>query len=211
MNTKFTKIIEYFKTLRFKILYYINQELAIQELENEKKAYHESNIEAIAYHEAGHAVANYIFEIPIECASILPEDLYSGCVEISKKWIEKKLGEDCEVKDTDPNSSIKLFRYFAIEKYCGGAAETKYRGYSNKEGNRTDRDIVKSELKLRCSNADKIDEFEKGCENSAAQMMAYPLNWKMVQSVASALLEKKTLSQSELKEICDNVVKGEAP
>lgn len=158
MNIKFTKIIEYFKTLRFKILYYINQELAIQELENEKKA----NLEAIAYHEAGHAVANYIFEIPIECASILPEDHYSGCVEISKKWIEKKFGEDCEVKDTDPNSSIKLIHYSAIEKYCGGAAETKYRGYSNKEGNRTDRDIVKSVLKSRCSNEAKIDELEKG-------------------------------------------------
>ena len=200
INTpKNMKIIDFYLTLKIKILYLIDPDRAVREVLAETTAYHEANIEPIAYHEAGHAVADYIFGIPIERATIiLQNDGSPGYVEISKEWKEKFL------EDRDFEKKKIYHHYFAIEKYCGGIAEAKYRGFPNKGGCRTDRSIIEIAAKSFRSE-ENAKKLLKIYEEDATRMMADPIIWRAVQSVALALLDKKTLSQSELKEICDKV------
>ena len=49
----------------------IKKETEMEEAWKAAKAYHEANIEAIAHHEADHAIADYIFGIPIDHVTII--------------------------------------------------------------------------------------------------------------------------------------------
>jgi len=170
-----------------------------------RRKYFEENIEAIAYHEAGHAVACFINDIPIEYVTInLSEDLTElGSCEASKEWKQKYL-EDIEKKKVKPEFVELMGFAFSVEKYSGGIAEEKFRGFPNEVGCRTDRLIVEMGAKLYYGK-NYLDALSK-YYNAAWFLMDDPIIWRAVQAVAQELLKKRTLSQSELKEICEKIL-----
>lgn len=186
--------------LRKRILVVVNpNKIKREEAWEAAIAYHEATIEAIAHHEAGHAVADYIFGIQIDHVTINLEEDSLGHVDISKEWSDEE-----KRKHHEGNSSLELLNdYLALEKYCGGAAEAKYLGRKNLEGNQSDRAII--EISVRLFNSKETSErIIKAYEDGATRMMNDPDIWRAVQAVATALLKKRTLYHPELKEICDN-------
>jgi hypothetical protein len=170
-----------------------------------RRKYFKENIEAIAHHEAGHAVACFINNIPIEYVTInLPD--YSpelGSCEISKEWRQSYLDA---IKNKKVKHEIVELRGFAfsVEKYSGGIAEEKFRNYPNDAGCRTDRLIVETGAKL-CYGKNYLKALSN-YYNTAQSLMDDPIIWRAVQAVTQELLKKRTLSQSELREICDKIL-----
>jgi hypothetical protein len=146
------------------------------------------------------AVVDYYFKIPIDHVTINLEGNCTGHVEYVKGWQEEQLR-----KNDEGNSSLEMLNvYLGLEKYCGGAAEAKFLGRKNLDGNRSDRAVM--ELSVRLFNLKDIAEkIIKEYEDKAERVMDDPDIWRAVQSVASALIERKTLSQSEVKAICDRI------
>jgi hypothetical protein len=170
-----------------------------------RRKYFKENIEAIAHHEAGHAVACFINDIPIECVTInLPEDSPElGSCEISKEWRQNYL-EAIENKKVNHDFIECRGFAFSVEKYSGGIAEEKFTGFPNEAGCRTDHLIVETGAKLLYR--ENYPKFLSNYYNAAQLLMDDPIIWSAVQAVAQKLLEKRTLSQSELKEICDKIL-----
>jgi len=146
-----------------------------------------------AYHEAGHAVACCVFKHAFKEVSIIPEEGFQGRVRnggLPEDLVDQILGKE--------NLSLeeeKLVRETIIISLAGTASECRFTGEDNWVGSMSDRRKAWALAPiLDC----RIEDFYE----PARQFISS--NWKKVEAVAQALLERHTLSAQQVQEICEN-------
>lgn len=138
-------------------------------------------LEGAVYHEAGHAVAHWYFSHQIESVTIKPEiDSHGDVISVGKVNVKRppdivKAHEEHEMLTAEQ-------RQFEDENivavYAGRCAEARH---DNHEG---------------------LDAAAYAYAEARARQLV-DARWELIEAVAAALLERETLSGSELGEVLD--------
>jgi hypothetical protein len=164
---------------------------------------------ALAYHEAGHAIACCRLKLPISKVTIIEQEDCLGYVDHPENWkqnIRKRLnGEDDEKWK---NRIQTLIQNSIVEKFCGGIAEQKYRGYPNRHGMKSGLASIDTTLTLLNirnffdqNDIGRAKIFRENCYNIASQLVEDPVNWRAIEAIAEMLLKSKELSEIEILKI----------
>jgi ATP-dependent Zn protease len=151
--------------------------------------------EATAYHEAGHAVACYVFKHQIKKVSIIPGEGYQG--KLHSSGLPEDLVERIVQRENLSPEEEKLLWEKTIISLAGPASECLFTGVYNWRGSMSDRSKANA-------FAAPLDLTGKDFDEQAKELMYS--NWKKVEDVAQALLEKQTLTAQQVHEICENLI-----
>jgi ATP-dependent Zn protease len=154
----------------------------------------EEQLKVLAYHEAGHAVACVVLNITMKkkvAVTIVPDHDSDGSVRHYGGWTKQR-----------SMSTIAM---------CGPVAEIVLAGGNTSFG---DSDLEKFErhaaLLLDC-NPDEVRAHPRYAELERAEVIIASAllveRWDAVQAVATALLEKKTLTRDEVFDLVINNLK----
>jgi ATP-dependent Zn protease len=144
--------------------------------------------EITAYHEAGHAVACCVFKHEFKTVSIIPGEGFQGILNGSG------IPEDFNIDNPGPEEK-KLAWEQIIISLAGTASEYRFTGEDNWGGSMRDR-------RKAYAFAALLDRRVEDFYETAREFISS--NWKKVEAVAQALLERHTLSAQQVKEICEN-------
>jgi hypothetical protein len=151
-------------------------------------------LEATAYHEAGHAVAHVLLQVPFRKATIREGDDYLGRVEgykLGKTFLEKIETGDLSLRDED------RIRRIVITLLAGHEAEQRFTGRKNSVGAASDHSSVVDFL-FRVYSPKATEAYMTFLEIRTEEELNAPGVWKGLQTVAAALLDKKTLTATEI-------------
>ncbi len=148
-----------------------------------------------AYHEAGHAVACYVLNHPCEKADIIQGEGYLG--RLYMKAIPEDLKDKLrEQENLSPCEENLLYNHIII-RFAGCASAYHFTGKPNWEGCSTD--LIQASLLIP-----HLDRSRKEYKEKAKELI--DSNWKNVEAVAQALLEKQTLTAQQVHEICERII-----
>lgn len=152
-----------------------------------------SRLEETAYHEAGHAVAAQFVRFPFRYVTIVPEvDGRDVGSLVYKPWKEASL--DWSRLD---KVAFRLQRHVVIG-LAGQISEGKMRGRRPRYGMGSDnRQVV--DLILNIGSEKTVNAFMKYCWCVTEDFV--DLRWAEISAVAQALLDRKTLKQSDVAEL----------
>lgn len=150
----------------------------------------------IAYHEAGHAVADYLlpYAPKTKKATIVREGNTLGHV----------ISFPLPSFDPENNSDLRTvatMEHFIIGLLSGMEAEKHYTGNDNYKGARSDYDQEMDLLSRLDGDPDCAEAHFKYLQECTRCLVKN--NWKLIEALAAALLEHKTLSGRKVKEILD--------
>ena len=155
-------------------------------------------LEATAYHEAGHAVAAYHLRVGIgrSGVSILPNEDWHGFVHVLKGFS----GEP----DIELTAKMRLgAEKRAIVLFAGEAAQRRFRPTSVRSYHaETDRTHAVDLMSYFVASDRELDAYLKWLQIRAEDFVESPVNWKMIEAVAKALMDRKRLTGGEVKGIC---------
>lgn len=150
--------------------------------------------ESTAYHEAGHAVADWRYGFKIKTITIVPTADAVGSV-TSKTRL--KLGD----MDYAYPSSARIARNheMIVALLAGGAAQRRF----NPKGIRShhsssDLEKVKN-LVSRLHSEGEEYYVRRYLEERSWNLVNHPQNWRLIQDLAKALLEHRTMSGTEVE------------
>ena len=161
---------------------------------------------ATAYHEAGHMVAAWRMRVKIHKATIVPTEIYLGCVHHESPLRRINL----EVDGSD-RAEIKANKMVLI-CLVGPAAERRHNpslslgsslpSYHGK----SDYDLAPDLAFRLASNNEVADAYLKWMQLRAEALNVS--NWNFVVAFANRLLERGTLEYGEIGELVSDVVRG---
>jgi ATP-dependent Zn protease len=157
-------------------------------------------IEAIAaHHEAGHAVVAHFQRIKIRQVTLIL-DVEQGILGYTHtggapKWVGR-----------DPSDRVRMdVERYIVMCFAGELAEARFRGEHPKWGMESD-DERAIEISLNmCGNEEIAGAFRHYCWCLSRALVAR--HWREIETLTTALLERKTLNASDVSEI---IVPGSA-
>jgi ATP-dependent Zn protease len=157
-------------------------------------------IETIAaYHEAGHAVVAHLERIKIKQVTLML-DVELGILgythtDGAPKWVGR-----------DPSDRVRMnVERYIVMCFAGELAEARFRSEHPKWGMESD-DERALEMSLHiCGNEEIARAFRHYCWCLSRALVAQ--HWREIEAMATALLERKTLNESDVSEI---IVPGSA-
>jgi ATP-dependent Zn protease len=148
-----------------------------------------------AYHEAGHAVAAFFLHLSIgrKGVTIIPDKINNS---LGSAHVLAQLRENPELSDS-PRTHVRIEDY-AVMGLAGDVAEKKFHPRRRFGGHRDLNDAANLLSYISGSN-----EVVQARMNVAIRCARDLVNcrWKEITAVATDLLEKKTLTGREVKEI----------
>lgn len=181
--------------------------------EEEKIAWKETSIEATAYHEAGHAAIAFMLGQKFKKISIDKKECQKGMRGMLEKYPRKP-------KDLSKYPYYKILQDLEPEILVSMAGHYAHRRYDPKSANPiySDEDIDYamgliqmivigrvSEFRI-LTTPDKLDELSiklqelylHKLQDEIEILLGSPIVWEMAESIAKALLNKKTLNRIEV-------------
>ncbi|MFB3901922.1 MAG: hypothetical protein ACE15E_00575 [Acidobacteriota bacterium] len=150
-------------------------------------------LQSIAYHEAGHAVMAWWHGLAIRKATIVPHKDYLGSVTHFKKLLPT------DETDLRPSQRDLLERRIMV-LLSGPEAERKFRGHYSHKGSGHDRHYAFDHLaSLTGPSEDELNTYMKLLWLRTRRILDFAPVWACVTAVANALLEKRSLTGSEIK------------
>jgi ATP-dependent Zn protease len=157
-------------------------------------------IETIAaYHEAGHAVVAHFQRIKVKQIALIV-DVELGILGYTHtggapKWVSR-----------DPTDRLRMnVERFIVMCFAGELAEARFRGEYPRPGMGSD-DERAIEISLHiCGNEEIAEAFRHYCWCLSRALVAQ--HWREIEALTTALLERKTLNESDVSEI---IVPGSA-
>lgn len=169
---------------------------------SKKAARERRKLEATAYHEAGHAVACIVLEHPFLSATIIATDETLGS--ITKRPVPPSITREDEL-------THRSRRWIEREILCwlaGLAAEQRWTGRNNWRGARSDISwVVELGAFLHQAGTKVLDKYLDYMIERARDLVSAPQNWLRIEALATALLERRTLSAREAKRLCLEAMK----
>jgi hypothetical protein len=159
-----------------------------------------TQLERTAYHEAGHVMAHFRLHVVFRYVTIIPAEGFLGCVRTyphGRKFREHIENGDYTLRERDRLEN-DIVIYFA-----GNEAEKKYCGRYNHQGATSDRHNSIDLAGYIAGEGEALEAYLRWLRLRARDLIANSLNWKAVQMVAEALLERKTLTHEEGRMIFD--------
>ena len=154
--------------------------------------------EATAYHEAGHAVAAHQLRVGIgrRGVSIVPNEGWHGFAHSLKGFS----GEP----DIERTVKMRLgAEKRAIVLFAGEAAQRRFRPLSVRRYHAaTDRTHAVDLMSYFVASDRELDAYLKWLHIRAEAFVESPVNSKMIEAVAKALMDRKRLTAGEVKGIC---------
>lgn len=185
----------------------------IKQTEEEKIAQKELSIEATAYHEAGHAAIAFILGQKFKKITIDKKKCKKGIRGMLEKYPRKP-------KDLSKTSCYKILQDLEPEILVSMAGHYAHRRYDPESANLyySDEDmdyaidlihmvVIGRVSEFRISSTpDKLKDlimklqelYLHKLQDEIEILLSSPIVWKMVESIANALLHKKTLIWSEV-------------
>lgn len=146
---------------------------------------------AVAIHEAGHALAHYLFRVPIASVSIVPDDISLGRCRMSLEAFDQLYAI---AKGTAPESDAiefeRIINAHMIIWLAGPAAESRYRGRSVIEclADRPDVDWPPGVLsRLMPADPGEQVSYQHDMHRRAVTLMADADHWRAVEALADVL------------------------
>ena len=153
-----------------------------------------------AFHEAGHAVAAWAQGIGVEYATIEHEEGERGRIAL-----EQEPGLLTSVAEMERLIRVSLAGPMAQQRACGDAEIDQERAGA-------DMIIVRALfIVITGGNIDRFPQFITRLRDETEALIFEPLNWARVLSVAAALVERRTLTGDELRDVINAVRVGVAP
>ena len=154
-------------------------------------------LEATAYHEAGHAVSCIELERRFRSVTIIAADGALGS--ISKHPVPPSIRSDVEL-------THRARRWIEREILCslaGLAAERRLVGRNNWQGARSETStVVDLGSFLYPAGTKVLEKYLDFMIERARFFVSAPHNWLRIERLATALLERRTLSAREAKRLC---------
>lgn len=152
---------------------------------------------ATAYHEAGHAVAAYHFGVRVKSVTIQPTDDSLGAVIHAR--LDRRTAEMVEYGSITPGGREKVERMVVIV-YAGGVAERQHKGRHNHRGAQLDYSTVINYIDKLSGSPEQTEAYLRWLYIRTVDLVTNVL-WPEIEVVAQALLEYRTLSGDELRQI----------
>jgi len=156
------------------------------------------SLEATAYHEAGHAVIALSERMRVKSATIVPGEDYWGAV-ARQNMTRVQMGFD---------EPAKMHRYLTREIrviLAGLAAEWRFTGRNNFRGASSDyKEAIN--LSLHVYGSDTIVPYLRFMSALMKEEVSKPARWAQIKAIAEALMERGTIRNREIREICDQAV-----
>jgi ATP-dependent Zn protease len=149
-----------------------------------------------AYHEAGHAVLACQLGLKFRHVTIDPREGSLGHISyVIPRWF------------TPANAGTDRVRHltarYIIAAYAGGVAENKVRARRSSWSGRGDVNLIKY-LSAWCDGSKRIERaFLRYCRAVAEERVCRA--WRQIQSVAGALVKRRTLSSDEVASVIGEV------
>lgn len=151
---------------------------------------------ATAYHEAGHAVAAFIVQRGFRKISILEDEETLGRV-LYQKW-----RKDFDPSVIDPERARRQIEKAIVTAYAGGEAERRHTGRRNARGSRSDDETA---VDLACyviaDWEEELTAFLRWLRIRSRNIVTVAQNWRAVEALAAALLDKGEVNVSEARDI----------
>jgi hypothetical protein len=151
--------------------------------------------QTIAYHEAGHAVADWRHGFRVKRITIVREDDAAGSV-LSVTWLRFKMLE-CD----DPTGA-RIGRYHErlVSLLAGRAAQRRFKPQSIRSWHASSDMKAAMDLLLRLhGHGDEATHAYGYLEARARNFVNHPQNWRMIQDLAKALIERRSLTGHEIE------------
>jgi ATP-dependent Zn protease len=143
-----------------------------------------------AHHEAGHAVAASLARLRFRTVTIIPDEVSLGRCS-SGLWNEFYPDYDT---DAQTNSRIKPIIFSLL---AGHAAESKFTRSSISKGSRYDHEKAFEWAGRLCGSMKETQAYVNFMMEQTSGVVG--LYWKEIKTVATALLEQKTLNSSQVR------------
>lgn len=151
---------------------------------------------ATAYHEAGHAVAAYELRRGFRRISIVEDEDSLGSV-LYRKW-----GEKFDPNVTEPGRARKLIEKAIMTALAGAEAEHVHTKRRNNAGGSSD---SHSAVTLASYIIDDFEEelpaYIEWLRIRTRNILTTPANWRAVEFLAEALLEKEEMSAAAARKV----------
>lgn len=148
---------------------------------------------AVAYHEAGHAVIGQKLGVPVRRVSIEPTEAYRGMVLIDDPVRGIKDGDE-----TSDRARLRVERTIIV-RLAGPVAQRKHRPSSWRRYHGSDDYRGLAGLAACFYDGETLDAFIRWLELRTQDLVE--IHMSAIDRVAQALLERKTLTSDEIKEI----------
>ncbi len=158
------------------------------------KAVRNKRLEEIAYHEAGHAVVGWKSGLKVRRVTIEPdaEDRTLGHVLYARA---RGFRPDIRLDD---RARCRAERHIVCS-FAGQLAHAKFLGRRGWGMEQDDREAVGYGLYLRCTSTEAREAYLHYCFLTARDLVK--TQWRGIQAVARALLQRSTLTGSEVIEV----------
>lgn len=151
---------------------------------------------ATAYHEAGHAVAAHFLELPLRRATIVPNEEEGTAGHVLYRPLPQRLREALAYGRPTPAQRVRAENQ-VISAFAGPIAERRYYGRRNLVGASSDYQQIADFLFALSASDDEVTAYANWLEQRAISLIE--TRWRAVEAVATALLERQTLSGSEVQ------------
>ena len=156
---------------------------------------------ATAYHEAGHAVAAFLLDRPFRRVSIIQDEEGHGHVLYRKfhKRFDPEYG-------SNPQKARFQIERAIITLMAGGEAERVHTGRRNNLGSSSDDETARDLATYIVPDwGDELVAYLKWLRIRTRNLLKSPRNWRAVEELAEALMEKGEMSAAEAK---DTIIRG---
>jgi ATP-dependent Zn protease len=158
------------------------------------KTIHSRRLQATAHHEAGHAVAAWRKGLRFKHVTIEPNaeaGSLGHLLHSSAKWFNPEI-------DQSDRAILHAERHI-ITAFAGQIAEAKFLGRRVRYGMKRDNEGA-VDLGIRmCGSSEVREAYLRYCFLASRNLV--DANWKAIEAVAEALLERRTLSQEDVIEV----------
>ncbi len=149
---------------------------------------------ATAYHEAGHAVADWRHGFKVKRATVVPKNDALGSVSSVSRLHFRTL------EYTNP-SGARIGRYheMIVSLLAGRAAQRRFKPQSIRSCQASSdlRGVMEILTRLHGYDDEQKHAF-RYLEARARKLVSHPQNWRMIQDVAKALIERRTMTGDEV-------------
>lgn len=153
------------------------------------------DLERLAYHEAGHAVAAYLMNLRFKTVSIISKETgFERCH--FTKWPKNYYQE----RNRSPKSR-NLIEKEVTTVVAGHLSERMLAGETEPIGEHHDVTMAQKLLDSLCGSTEETDAYLRWQWVRTKNMLRLPLNWMMVEALATALIERRELSEESARSI----------
>jgi ATP-dependent Zn protease len=158
-----------------------------------------SSREATAYHEAGHAVAQYYLRLPIRKVTIVSDKEKGTLGHCESKGPLYLKGIDLDIS---PAKQDRIFRKIQA-LLAGNVAQQRFNKRSVRKWHASSDYRKAVDLAIRVTDTDGV-RLLLGWLRHGTECLVQT-RWREIEAIAAALLERKTLTGDEIREIINSL------